>query len=330
MGQSVSYEEEDEYCGYRVLGVQPNSPADTVGFVPFFDFIVAANGVALNKMDGTFTKLIQAHEDHNLPLTVYNWKNDSIREVNIVPTKNHGGEGMLGMVIGFDTYFQAERKLVRVLNVQLQSPAHIAGLQPMKDYLLGTAEKAFVDTEVLYETLNSSLDQPIELYVYNSDTDIVRIVVVLPTLSWGEEGIFGANVAHGYLHQLPEHCRKTIGKTLEPNQASNNYLDDTDAKFFQMEEVNINQIHAHETTFNVSQFNFSSQVEETSNDLVEVSHVNLDQNVPNVKLLETSASKHMQVDEINDLNELEVEVIQEINEKIIDETNTTDNDTISI
>lgn len=31
-------------CGYRVLGVQPNSPASKVGLVSFFDFVVAADG----------------------------------------------------------------------------------------------------------------------------------------------------------------------------------------------------------------------------------------------------------------------------------------------
>ena len=33
--------------GYRVLGVQPNSPASEAGLVSFFDFIVGANGVML-------------------------------------------------------------------------------------------------------------------------------------------------------------------------------------------------------------------------------------------------------------------------------------------
>lgn len=35
---------EDMPCGYRVLGVQPNSPASKVGLVSFFDFIVASRG----------------------------------------------------------------------------------------------------------------------------------------------------------------------------------------------------------------------------------------------------------------------------------------------
>jgi len=214
MGQNTSRQEE-ELSGYRVLGVQPNSPASGVGFVPFFDFIVSANGVPLNKMDGTFMGMIKMSEDRPLPISIYNWKNNSLREVQIIPRKNWGGQGMLGVTIRFDTYFQADRKLVRVIEVVPHSPAHKAGLQPLKDYLLGTAERAFTDSEMLFSTLKNSLDQPVDLFVYNTDTDTVRIVVVLPTLSWGGEGIFGANIAHGYLHQLPAQCRNTMGKSLE-------------------------------------------------------------------------------------------------------------------
>ena len=36
-----------ESLGYRVLGVQPNSPASAAGLVSFFDFIVGANGERL-------------------------------------------------------------------------------------------------------------------------------------------------------------------------------------------------------------------------------------------------------------------------------------------
>lgn len=47
-----TYEDDDEYAaqfdgidtlGYRVLGVQPNSPASEAGLVSFLDFIVGAN-----------------------------------------------------------------------------------------------------------------------------------------------------------------------------------------------------------------------------------------------------------------------------------------------
>ena len=36
-----------ETLGYRVLGVQPNSPAAEAGLVSFLDFIVGANGEML-------------------------------------------------------------------------------------------------------------------------------------------------------------------------------------------------------------------------------------------------------------------------------------------
>ena len=43
-------------CGYRVLGVQPNSPASKVGLVSFFDFIVAADGEYGGVVLGTNTQ----------------------------------------------------------------------------------------------------------------------------------------------------------------------------------------------------------------------------------------------------------------------------------
>ncbi|CAN0452243.1 unnamed protein product, partial [Phaeothamnion confervicola] len=63
--------------GYRVLGVQPNSPAGAVGLVSFFDFIVAANGVPLRTLDNTFIELIKSSQDKQLPLTVYNYKSQA-------------------------------------------------------------------------------------------------------------------------------------------------------------------------------------------------------------------------------------------------------------
>ena len=58
MGNGPSQEEADK-VGYRVLGVQPNSPAAKGGLVSFFDFIVAANGIPLKTLDSTFVDLIK-------------------------------------------------------------------------------------------------------------------------------------------------------------------------------------------------------------------------------------------------------------------------------
>ena len=36
-----------KHCGFRILGIQEQSPASAVGFVSFFDFILEANGIRL-------------------------------------------------------------------------------------------------------------------------------------------------------------------------------------------------------------------------------------------------------------------------------------------
>ena len=51
------------------------------------------------------------------------------------------------------------------------------------------------------------------VYVYNSDTDEVRIVVIMPSDDWGGDGLLGADAAHGYLHRLPTSCCNTTGKS---------------------------------------------------------------------------------------------------------------------
>ena len=53
---------------------------------------------------------------------------------------------LIGVTIRFDFYDQSEEHLVRVLEVVPNSPAELAGLQPMTDFLLGTAETVFKGT----------------------------------------------------------------------------------------------------------------------------------------------------------------------------------------
>jgi hypothetical protein len=47
---------------------------------------------------------------------------------------------MLGVTIRFDTYHDAEEHLCHILDVEVNSPADLAGLIPEKDYLLGFVE----------------------------------------------------------------------------------------------------------------------------------------------------------------------------------------------
>jgi hypothetical protein len=120
------------------------------------------------------------------------------------------------VTIRLDDYGGADERLIRVLEVEENSPASIAGLVPMQDYLLGTTAVSFESTAALASVLQQYCDIVAEIYVYNSESDIVRVVSLMPTLSWGNgSGLLGAEVGVGYLHRLPNHCRDTIGQSVE-------------------------------------------------------------------------------------------------------------------
>lgn len=103
---------------------------------------------------------------------------------------------------------------MRVLEVVPNSPAELAGLQPMTDYLLGTAETVFKDPDVLEEILGRNLEQTVDFYVYNTETDTVRTATLMPNLKWGGRGCLGAEIGHGYLHGLPDKCCRSNGTSV--------------------------------------------------------------------------------------------------------------------
>eukprot|EP00968_Pinguiococcus_pyrenoidosus_P025018 scaffold5340_cov257-Pinguiococcus_pyrenoidosus.AAC.6 len=147
MGNGTSAEDAEK-VGFRVLGVQSDSPASEAKLINFFDFIVSAAGVPLRTLDATFVELIEKHVDQPLPITVYNCKDNSQREVTITPSSTWGGIGLLGVTIRFDTYANMEESLVRVLEVARHSPAEIAGLKAGEDYLLGDWEEVWTGLRV--------------------------------------------------------------------------------------------------------------------------------------------------------------------------------------
>lgn len=68
------------------------------------------------------------------------------------------------------------------------------------------------DPDVLEEVLGKNLEQTVDFYVYNTETDTVRTATLMPNLKWGGRGCLGAEVGHGYLHGLPQKCCKTNGE----------------------------------------------------------------------------------------------------------------------
>ncbi|TDH70608.1 hypothetical protein CCR75_007105 [Bremia lactucae] len=220
-----------ECCGFRILGIQEKSPASQVGFVSFFDFILEANGIRLDTRDATFMELIAKSEDRSMQLKVYNVKAQATRELELTPSRDWPGKGLLGVTIRFDSYEGAEDQLLHVLHesnniatliknkppkkdVADSSPAERAGLRAESDYLLGTPERVFADPEDLHDEILDALDGSFQCYVFNALEDQVRIVSIIPTERWGGDGVLGAEVGHGCLHRLPSACRGTIGSSV--------------------------------------------------------------------------------------------------------------------
>ena len=137
------------------------------------------------------------------------------RNVTLIPNDNWGGAGLLGVTIRLDNYAGAEDRLIRVLTVEPQSPSAIAGLVAEHDFLLGTTHESLETTASLSGILRDNVDQVVEFYVYNTESDVVRTVALMPTLSWGGGGLLGAEVGVGYLHRLPHTVRQTSGASVE-------------------------------------------------------------------------------------------------------------------
>lgn len=84
---------------WHILEVHPNSPASLAGLKPFSDYIIGSDSI-LHESEDLFN-LIENHDGVNLKLYVYNFEEDSCREVTITPNSHWGGKGLVGCGIGY-------------------------------------------------------------------------------------------------------------------------------------------------------------------------------------------------------------------------------------
>ena len=148
--------------GFRVLSVQPNSPASDIivfpsaeaardglraplhaSLISYLDFIVSVNGEALTEESEWFADEIKANVDQPVILEIFNYKWGKFRTVQVVPRSNWGGEGLLGLHVRFDSMEKAAESVLHVVDVAPGSPAADAGLVAADDFILGSAEGSF-------------------------------------------------------------------------------------------------------------------------------------------------------------------------------------------
>lgn len=188
--------------GYHVLRVQENSPGHRAGLEPFFDFIVSINDTRLNKDNDTLKELLKASVEKPVKMLVYSSKTLELRESTVTPSNLWGGQGLLGVSIRFCSFEGANENVWHVLEVEPNSPAATAGLRPHTDYIIG-ADTVMNESEDLFSLIEGHEGKPLKLYVYNTDTDNCREVVITPNSAWGGDGSLGCGIGYGYLHRIP-------------------------------------------------------------------------------------------------------------------------------
>ncbi|KAI5291759.1 hypothetical protein KEM54_000551 [Ascosphaera aggregata] len=88
------------YNIWHVLSIpSPLSPAFTAGLLPHHDYILGTPSGTL-RGESALQELVADHLDTTLTLWVYNSEFDVVREVQLVPRRGWGGEGILGAELG--------------------------------------------------------------------------------------------------------------------------------------------------------------------------------------------------------------------------------------
>ncbi|KAJ4414259.1 hypothetical protein N0V82_008041 [Gnomoniopsis sp. IMI 355080] len=85
---------------WHVLDVPASSPADVAGLLPYSDYILGSPEGVLHGESG-LSEIVEDHINRPLRLYVYNNEYDVTREVTLTPSREWGGEGALGCVLGY-------------------------------------------------------------------------------------------------------------------------------------------------------------------------------------------------------------------------------------
>lgn len=118
---------------WHVLDVPANSPADAAGLLPYSDYILGTPEGVLHG-EGGLSELVEDHIGRPLRLYVYNNEYNVTREVTIQPSRDWGGEGALGCVLGYGALHR--------LPAPLSEPVHAPGETMFDGDSAGSAAQA--------------------------------------------------------------------------------------------------------------------------------------------------------------------------------------------
>ncbi|KAF3843268.1 hypothetical protein F7725_002117 [Dissostichus mawsoni] len=189
--------------GYHVLRVQDNSPGNRAALEPFFDFIISICDTRLNRDNDTLKEMLKMNVERPIKILLYNSKTLAVRETTIIPSNLWGGQGFWESAFAsaaLKEQMKIKTFFVGVQEVEPHSPAALAGLKAYTDYIIG-ADTNMSESEDLFSVIESHEEKELKLYVYSTDTDNCREVVITPNCDWG--GRAGCGIGYGYLHRIP-------------------------------------------------------------------------------------------------------------------------------
>ncbi|KAI9305436.1 GRASP55/65 PDZ-like domain-containing protein [Cunninghamella echinulata] len=212
--------------GFHILKVKENSPAFHAGIEQFFDYIVAINGINLENGDNiTLQSTIKENENKPIVLTIYSSKAVAFRDVTLTPTSNWSSDpnekSLLGCSLRYCTYERAGEYVWHILDVSSNSPAEMAGIIPHTDYIIGSPQAVLKGDDDFYNLVEDNLGKPLRLYVYNTEWDSCREVVIVPNHDWGGTGSLGCDVGFGLLHKIPRKKHSNIVNIDQQQQDQN-------------------------------------------------------------------------------------------------------------
>ena len=126
--------------------------------------------------------------------------NSDMQEIDISAEENNAP---IFMSLGFKVQWQpliAATYVYHILSIQ-DNNINKSRLVANSDYIVGCQQGLLCTggEKLLYNILQSKQNQEIELYVYNSEHDVLRNV----TFQLDDNAKLGCNVGYGYLHRIP-------------------------------------------------------------------------------------------------------------------------------
>jgi hypothetical protein len=100
---------------WHVLDVPANSPADAASLLPYSDYILGSPEGALHG-EAALGELVEDFIGRPLRLYVYNNEYNVTREVTITPSRDWGGQGAMGCVLGYGALHRLPAPLSEPVN----------------------------------------------------------------------------------------------------------------------------------------------------------------------------------------------------------------------